>query len=90
MKASVSDLVAEKKQNDALQKLHQQQSRQQQEKVDRLEQENALLQNQLLAHKETADLQIEQIQLQLKQKEAIVLQLEVSSLNPVHLTINYS
>ena len=90
MKASVSDLVTEKHQNEALQQLHQQQSRQQQDKIDRLERENGLLKHQLLAQKEAAELQIEQIQLQLKQKEAIVLQLEVSSLNPVHLTINYS
>ena len=88
MKASVSDLVTEKHQNEVLQQLHQQQSRQQQEKLDRLERENGLLKHQLLAQKETADLQIEQMQSQVKQKEAIVLQLEVS--NYVHLTTNSS
>ena len=81
MKASVSDLVTEKHQNEALQQLHQQQSRQQQDQIDRLERENGLLKHQLLAQKETAELQIEQMQLQVKQKEAIALQLEVSNSN---------
>lgn len=81
MKASVSDLVTEKHQHEALQLLHQQQSRHQQEKIDLLERENGLLKHQLLAQKEAAELQIEQMQLQVKQKEAVVLQLEVRNLN---------
>ena len=78
LKATQEELASEKSQHDSFQRLHEQQSKQQQSKIYLLEQENSLLRQQSLLDKEQAESQTRRIELQLQDKDAAILQLEVS------------
>jgi hypothetical protein len=80
--ATTTDLLSEKAQHEALQRLHRQQSKQQQLKIDGLEQENEALQQQRRLCSEEAEKRIQELQSQVKEKEANAVQLQVRGIQP--------
>ena len=80
--ATSTDLLSEKAQHEALKRLNQQQSQQQQETISRLEQENGTLQQQRLIRYEETEVRMQLLQSQDKDKEAVIIQLQVSSNKP--------
>ena len=78
-----TDLLSEKAQHEALlQRLHRQQSMQQQSKIDGLEQENEALQQQQRLRSEVAEKRNQELQSQVKEKEANAVQLQVRGIQP--------
>jgi len=80
--ATTTDLLSEKAQHEALQRLHRQQSKQQQLKIDGLEQENEALQQQRRLCSEEAEKRNQELQSQVKEKEANAVQLQVRGIQP--------
>ena len=78
LKDFATELDCEKTKNDELQREHEQQSIHLHVKTDRLENEIASLQQQLLAQKKNSELHIQLLQSQVQDKGATVLHLEVS------------
>jgi hypothetical protein len=91
LKTARAELASEKSQQVSLQRLHEQQSKQLQSKIDLLEQENGLLRQQALLDMERVQSQTRRFESQLEDKDATILQLEVSCTLPVLriLSVNY-
>ena len=73
-----AELSVEKSQHDSLKRLYEQQSKQQQDKIDHVQQENVWFRQKAQQDKEAIESQSQRIQSQLDGKDATILQLEVS------------